>query len=295
VGRLGGRVVAAAGRYAVVATGDVGDERFDLVDWRTGARLRRLTDLLSLGGDRQVSVSADGTVAWVSLGASVLTPGAREPIRVPFPPVPGEEPGDQLRLGDGLMALRRLTRDDVGDYASTFQVTRPDTQPTSSAGTGGSERRIVDGQRVGGGWAFDGRRLAWATQPCGQFVIQVFDLAGAPPADAPQRCAVPAIESAPIRMRDTRHLPVTLTCPPTPARGCAGFLGADLRRPGSRRRVASTFLQIVRMPAATTRSVRLAIIKPRRLRDVHRLRAEISFEAFGGGGSTAARANVTRR
>jgi hypothetical protein len=76
--------------------------------------------------------------------------------------------------------------------------------------------------------------------------------------------------------------------------GCAGLLGADLQRPGSHRRVASTFLQITRLPAGTTRTVRLAVTSPRRLRGLHRLRAEVEFDAFRGS-ATVAHARVTRR
>ncbi len=292
-GRFDGPVIAAAGRYAVIGMGPVDDLRFEEVDWRSGARVRRLTDVLDVDRDRQVSVAEDGTVAWRSLDAEVFAPGAGNPVGVPFPPVPGGSIDDQVRLGGGLLAVRRVTRRDFDD-SSTFQVSRPDTEPTSSAGTGGSERRGVDGQPVGGGWAFDGRRLAWATRPCGQFVIQVWDLAGAPPPAAPDRCAAPSIDRRPIRMPDRRHLPVTLTCPASPAQGCAGLLFADLQRPGSHRRVASTFLQIYRMPAGATRAVRLAVTAPRRLRRLHRLRAEIEFDAFRGD-ATVARANVTRR
>jgi hypothetical protein len=281
--RLAGPVVAAAGRYAIVDTGGPHDEQLELVDWRSGAPLRRLADLAGIERDRQVSVAGDGTVAWASRDAEVLPLGAKDPVAVPFPPVPGGSIADQLRLGGGLLAVRRVTRRSLEDV-HTFQLT----------GLDGSDRREVDGQRVGGGWAFDGRRLAWATQPCAQFVIEVWDVAGAPPPDAPDRCAAPAIGSEPIRMRDRRLLPVTLTCPASPAQGCAGILGADLQRPGSHRRVASTFLQITRLPAGATRTVRLAVTTPRRLRGLHRLRASIGFEAFRGG-ATVAHANVTRR
>jgi len=105
---------------------------------------------------------------------------------------------------------------------------------------------------------------------------------------------VPAIGRAPVRMRDTRHLPVTLTCPPVPVQGCAGILGADLDRPRTHRHVAAAYLQIYRLPAGTAGTVRLAIIKPSRVRGVHRMRATIEFDAFRGG-ATVAHANVTRR
>jgi hypothetical protein len=281
--RLAGPVVAAAGRYAIVGTGGPRDEQLELVDWRSGARLRRLADLVGIERDRQVSVAGDGTVAWAGRNAEVVPLGAKDPVAVPFPHVPGGSIADQVRLGGGLLAVRSVTRRSLEDV-HTFQLT----------GLDGSDRREVDGQRVGGGWAFDGRRLAWATQPCAQFVIQVWDVAGAPPPDAPDRCAVPAIGSEPIRMRDRRLLPVRLACPASPAQGARAFWARICSGPGAiggspRRSSRSPACRPAPRAPSGSRSPRLG-----GLRGLHRLRASIGFEAFRGG-ATVAHANVTRR
>ncbi len=86
--------------------------------------------------------------------------------------------------------------------------------------------RTVDGQDGGFGWAFDGARLAWVAQPCAQTVVQVWDLAGEPPAPAEPRCATAAVGR--VRLLG-RRLRVSLSCPASaPAQGCAGFVRADL-------------------------------------------------------------------
>jgi hypothetical protein len=266
VRRFDRTVVAAAGPYALLAAGE-GD--FDLVEWRSGARVRTVETGLgdpdshpAGGADHRIAVAADGTVAWEDSRLAVLAPGASEPRRIHVKGIV-DPLVEQVRLGGGLVAAREVAF--AEGLTQVFQVSRPD-------GTG---VRRVDGQPSAGGWAFDGARLAWATRPCAQTLIQVWDLAGAPP--PPEHCVTARPARRAVRIPDTHALPVTLACPPVPAQGCHGYLEAALYKPHGRRLLTDTALQAYTLPAGTTRTVHLRILGRRRLRGLHRLVARAEF------------------
>ena len=233
--RFKGRVLAAAGGYAVVARHlDDVDPVVRLVNWRTGRRVRTLPErAFRFEDDRQVSVGADGAVA--------LATEQHRPTR-------DETIGDQVRLAGGLLAHRRVLRDNSLEDNDVFWVSRPD----------GSQARRVGGQRHGGGWDFDGTRLAWATQPCAQILVQVWDLATAPPPPAADHCATPRLPRGTVELRG-RSLRIKLVCPAVPAQGCAGDIVASLYR---RHQIGQTYAQHVRLPAGAMRTVRLRIFRP---------------------------------
>ena len=136
---------------------------------------------------------------------NVLAPGADQPRTVPREP----ERTYEVALAAGRLATR--TGGGLED-PTTFQV----------------DDRKVDGQRTPYGWAFDGTRLAWAAEPCGNPVIQVWDLATDPPPPANDRC----IRARLVRRREARpqgrggH-----RSPQLPADPRAGLRGRGRRRP----------------------------------------------------------------
>jgi len=159
-----------------------------------------------------LDVDADGTLAFLrGYALHVVAPGGRATTR----PVDVQE----LALTGGLLATRSHS---LGAF-NRFRV----------------GEREVDGQDGGFGWAFDGARLAWVAQPCAQTVVQVWDLAGEPPAPAEARCATAAVGQ--VRLVG-RTLKIRLSCPATaPVQGCAGFVRADLERNGRKRAEADAW------------------------------------------------------
>jgi hypothetical protein len=266
-------VLTAAGPYALVDAGPFRFAELRLVDWRTGAPVRSVEENLNdeetgsaPRAERQVAVGPDGTIAWVRSNLFVLPPGAREPREISLY-VKGleNELVEQVRLAGGLVATRKVAFPTAA--AQAFQVSAPD----------GSGVRRVDGQYSHGGWAFDGRRLAWATRPCAQTVIQVWDLSGAPPAKAPERCVTASVVRRAVRIRDTHALPVTLRCPATQPQGCDGVADAGLYTPDGRRELTYTAVFPYTLPAGTTRTVHLRILHRARRRGRRRLVADAEF------------------
>ena len=283
-GLVDGVILAAAGSYAVVAARTDFERNIRLVDWRTGRQIRRLPDLVLLGDEaRQVTVGPDGTVAFVSGDRiRVIAPGGkattlRRPAR-------DEVIIDQVRIAGGLLAHRRVFRDDQAEDRDVFWISRFD----------GSSARRVGGQRNGGGWDFDGAHLTWATQPCAQIVVQHWDLAAAPPPAAAADCSTPTVDRRPVKMRRARTLPVTLTCPRMPAQGCAGQLHATLRLPRSHTELTETYLTPVRLPAGAQRTVRLKILRSHRLRALRRLQARVEFSSLDYSTQRTVRLDVSR-
>jgi hypothetical protein len=255
-----GPVLAAAGTYAVVREAT----QMALFNWRTGQRLRTLgPGPFSDDYRRQVTVDERGTVVFAAL--------TDRTTRNPFGAT------DEVRLADGLLAQRREIADEEFDEEhgarthGMFWVSRPD----------GSQTRRVRGQRIGGGWDFDGRRLAWATQPCMQITIQLWDLAGDPPAPASERCGVPRVRTARLKYRDTAVW-FKAVCPRHPARGCDGDMRAVLRRPSGGPRVDVTFATEIHMAAGTRKRVGLYTGIPKEIRRVHGpLRGRFVFTSHG--------------
>jgi hypothetical protein len=258
--RFPGPVLAAAGTYAVVREAT----EMALFNWRTGQRLRTLgPGPFSDDYKRQVAVDERGTVVFAAL--------TDRTTHNPFGAT------DQVRLAGGLLAQRRDIADDEFDEEvgarshGMFWVSRPDASRT----------RRVRGQRIGGGWDFDGRRLAWATQPCMQITIQVWDLAGDPPAPASERCGVPRVRLARLKYRDTA-IWFNAVCARRPARGCDGEMHAVLRRPGGGPRVDLTYGTQIHMAAGTRDRVGLYTGIPKAIRRVRgALRARFVFTSHG--------------
>ena len=258
--RFPGPVLAAAGTYAVVREAT----RMALFNWRTGQRLRTLgPGPFSDDYKRQVAVDERGTVVFAALTDRTTDN--------PF------GASDQVRLAGGLLAQRRDIADEEFDEEhgarshGMFWVSRPD----------GSQTRRVRGQRIGGGWDFDGRRLAWATQPCWQITIQVWDLAGDPLPPASERCGVPRVRSARLKFRDTAVW-FNAVCPRHPARGCDGDMHAVLRRASGGPRVDLTFSEGIHMAAGTRKRVGLYTGIPQAIRRVHGpLRGRFVFTSHG--------------
>jgi hypothetical protein len=185
-----------------------------------------------------------------------------------------------VRLAGGLLAQRELIADEEFDEEwgrrshAVFRVSRPD----------GSAARRVSGQRWGGSWDFDGRRLAWVTQPCYQTVIRVWDVTTGRPtaprsgaasrgsAAAPCGSTTPATSSCSRRRtRVAPHAAATATCAPSSASAAAAV--ASPRRTSSR---------AIHLAAGTTDGRWLNIGDPRKLRSVRgALRARFIFKSHG--------------
>jgi hypothetical protein len=261
--RFPGPVLAAAGAYAVVFEADT----MSLYNWRTGQRIRTLrSDPFLSPEERGVAVAADGTV--------VFADEVNHVTDNPF------EASDQVRLAGGLLAHRQRIADEDFDEDwgqrshAVFWVSRPD----------GSAARRVSGQRWGGSWDFDGRRLAWVTQPCFQPVIRVWDVTTGRPSRAPERCGVPRIRSGTVRLdRDQDELLFKATCPRRPARGCDGDMRAVIRLRRGGRRITDTYeLPAIHMPAGTTARRWLNVADSRRLQATPgALRARFVFKSHG--------------
>jgi hypothetical protein len=185
-----------------------------------------------------------------------------------------------VRLAGGLLAQRELIADEEFDEEwgqrshAVFWVSRPD----------GSAARRVSGQRWGGSWDFDGRRLAWVTQPCYQTVIRVWDVTTGRPDRASERCGVPRIRSGTVRLDDAGdELLFKATYPRRPARGCDGDMRAVIRLRRSGRRITGTYeLPAIHLAAGTTDGRWLNIGDPRKLRSVRgALRARFIFKSHG--------------
>lgn len=255
-----GPVLAAAGTYAIVRE----PNKMALYKWRTGQRLRALgPGPFSDDYKREVAVDGHGTVVFGAL--------TDRKTHNPF------GAGDQVRLADGLLAQRRDILDEEIDEElgatshSRFWISRPD----------GSRTRRVNGQRTGGGWDFDGRRLAWATQPCMQITIQLWDLAGDPPPPASERCGVPRVRDARLKYRDTA-IWFNAVCPRRPARGCDGDMRAELRRPSGGPRVDLTFFTPIHLAAGSRKRVGLYTGLTKAIRRVHGpLRGRFIFTSHG--------------
>jgi hypothetical protein len=241
-----GPVLAAAGTYAVVE----GPSDVALYNWRTGQRLRTVdVDSFGPAARRRVAVDADGTVA--------IAGDVERTTHNPF------GASDEIRLAGGLLAQRRVIADEELDEEfgarsrTRFWISRPD----------GSATRRVSGQRFGGGWDFDGRRVAWATQPCAEVRIQVWDLADDPPRPASEKCGVPRIRRAKL-ISHSGVVWYKATCPRRPARGCDGELRAVLRRAGGGRRVGATHRFPIHLRAGETDRNGLAVEDPVALRRI---------------------------
>lgn len=244
-----GAVLALAGSRAVLATPKKGTVRatYRLADWRTGALVRPLPGFTRYGDDeRRIALAADGTVAYTTLGGveTIGPGGARRVLRRK----PGEEEiAQELLFAGPLLAEWRVERSNGSDDRAWVRIQRPD-------GTGA---RTVVPQLVGGGWSAANGRVAWAVRPCAQTVVQVWDLAGPPPAPAPDLCTLGRLSTAPVRLTRGGRLPIAVTCPPAPAQGCAGDVLAELRPAAVRREVGETFLTPYEVPAGTTRTLNL--------------------------------------
>lgn len=278
--RLTGRVVAAAGVYAIVETAPDGASRLALVNWRTGERIRLLPSEATNVLPDLVGVDTDGTIAYFNHAGAVEVQ-AITGARVATLELPEAfEPFDDLRIAARAVAVRRTTRDSLAQDVSRFTVWR--------AG------RIlrVSGQRVGGGWDFDGRRLTWATQPCALTTIQVWDLDTPPPTPAREDCT-PAVAAPTARLGTAgRALRVRLTCPAAPEHGCAGSIHADLVTRRGGRRVGETFLTDYRIRAGSSATATLQLLRPVKSRRPLAGRLELSSSA---GGFTARKRVVIRR
>lgn len=278
--RIAGRVVAAAGAYAIVDTSPDEARRLALINWRTGERIRLLPSEATSVQPGLVGVDTDGSIAYFT-NAGAVAVQAITGIRVTTLELPEAfEPFDDLRIAAGAVAVRRITRDFQTQDVSRFTVWRA-----------GRIHR-VSGQRVGGGWDFDGKRLTWATQPCALTTVQVWDLDTPPPTPAREACTLAA--SAPTARLGTpgRALRVTLTCPPTPEHGCAGSIRADLITRRGGRRVGETYLTEYRIRAGSSTTATLQLLRPVRSRRALAGRIELSSMH---GGPTARKRVVIRR
>jgi hypothetical protein len=233
---VGPDLLAAAGSYAVARVPE--PDRLQALDWRSGAPLGPAHEVTLIPGVSNVSIDDDGTVAWIEDGVKLLAPGATAATALPLA---RERDGVlQVAAAGGLVAVR----DWSGVEENRLQVSARD----------GSGRREVDGQHGSYGWAFDGTRLAWVAQPCGQTVIQVWDLSGDPPPPADDRCAHARPSALTLKRR---RLTVDLRCPRAPAIGCAGFVTAVLYR--GTRRLSSTDTAHYRIEAGRRGTVRLRV------------------------------------
>ena len=247
--RVPERIIAAAGPYAVVSPDE---QSLLLIDWRTGATVRRVPDVSLTSVFQQVALDADGTLAWTrDADIKVLALGADQPRTVQ------REPGHLYEVA--LAAGRLATRTGRSGEPTTFQV----------------DDRKVDGQLTPYGWAFDGTRLAWAAEPCGNPMIQVWDLATDPPPPANDRCIRARFADVKLR-RKGAVLSVRLSCPATPVRGCAGAVAADLFA-GSRK-VAQTGWWQYRVRPGTTSVERLRVERHGRLRGHKHLVARVKVD-----------------
>src|SRR4051812_31998714 len=204
-----GRVLDAVGAFAVLETA-AGMTR---LEWRTGRRIDDVPSVSLDPGADTVSLDADGTVAWAQDGTMhVLAIGEQQPRRIPLKQDGGIT---GVKLAGGRLAYRH--DDALGRV--TFTVSARD----------GSGVRHAEATHGPFGSTFDGGRLAWVDQPCALPVVQVWDLAAEPPAPPTDHCIRARIASKALRLNRARsRFSVELSCPPAPARGCAGEIGSDV-------------------------------------------------------------------
>jgi hypothetical protein len=255
IATIDGMAAVVGGTYAAVQ--EYEDRWMDdtvEVDWRTGRRIRSISpEVGSLdGADGRVALDPDGALVYFGEnGVSVAPlPPARATRIAPAMPSPTDEDvslDGTLATGGGLVA-QRIEDDTSESIWPTFAVT----------GRDGSARRTLTGQREprDSRWGFDGTHLAWVAQPCAQPVIQVWDLAGPPPASVPDGCAMPEVARRSIGYR-RGSLRVPMTCPATATLDCAGTLSGS---------APDAYLHDVRLPAGTTQTVALKVVSPRSLR-----------------------------
>ena len=252
--RVPERIITAAGRFAVQY---LNEQTLIVSDWRTGATVTRVDNVSLSPGAREVALDEDGTLAWARDSLiSVLAPGADQPRMVTR---------DRDRTYDVALAGGRLaTRTGGAAGDATFQL----------------DDRKVTGQRTPYGWAFDGTRLAWAAEPCGSPVVQVWDLATDPPPPADDRCIRARVVPASAKLsRQGAMVTVRLSRPPTPVRGCAGEVAADLFAGPA---LARTGWYEIRVPAGTTAVERLRVEHHGRLRGHKRLVARVKVDNRSG-------------
>jgi len=266
--RVDERLVAAAGRYAVIA----GTDHLRVVDWRTGAQIRRVRDvhLSPLAAD--VGLGEDGTLAWAGDGRiQVLRPGARRPRPVGNV----DEFLNRVQIAGSRLAVRGISDD------GTSRVTVSGLDRRGSRSVDGQAQRSHDPGRTEFGWAFDGARVAWVAQPCALPTIQVWDLAEDPPARVSEKCGATQLPAGPLKLSTSRRaLGVAATCPAVPADGCAGELSAEFFAGG--RQVGDGYLTAFTVPAGTTKTVRVKVVSPRKLRGGTGLTAVVSLSNSDG-------------
>lgn len=226
---------------------------------------------------RDASIAADGTIAWVEAdGVKVLRLGAATPRSVRLPAADGIT---QVRLAGGRLAVHR--NDIAGD--NRLRVSAPD----------GSGARRLAGQRGPLWWDFDGGRLAWVAQPCAQSVIQVWDLEGEPPPAVENHCARPRLVASSLRLtRAGTRIPIRLSCPPSPERGCAGDVFGEVR--SGARKLAETYWHPYRIAAGETATTEVRIVRHKRLRGARRLVARVLVDD-GSGRPAVKRLRLSRR
>jgi hypothetical protein len=209
------------GRYLLVLESDEPSPAvydFVVYDVKTGQELYRVPDQPPYG-----AVGEDGLVALFDPSSGQLSWADRgEPFPHPIAMVaPTNNVSFMVRrrviafvTAIGVGVPRRLTLFSLNGE----QVSQADDEPA-------------------GDWDFDGRRLAWVSEPCQLGVIRIWDPTDDPPDLADRPCPAAAVRGASSRVGRRGRIFVKARCPVRPALGCSGTmrLVAKARRPSRRR------------------------------------------------------------
>jgi hypothetical protein len=207
-----------AGQYVMFALDDAGGRGLAVADRATGDVVYRVE------GAYRPSLAADG-----SLAVEVENDDGSSDIQVASPAQP--TPRTVLHLGAGQHDDFVLTPGRLA--ASVDSVGQPSTlEVMDLSGRVLTSIRPYGASRI----AFDGRHLAWVSQPCLTASILSWDLQD--PASVPGQgrptCPAPLLRA---RRRVTRHVRVfglRMHCPASVSPGCVGSVFAFVRRAGRR-------------------------------------------------------------
>ncbi len=196
------------GRYlAVLESDEPSPAVYDFVvyDVTTGQQLYRVEDRPpygALGEDGLLAFfdPSSGQVSWADPSEPFLHPVAR------LTPTFGPE-----------LTVRKRT----------IAVVTPDSSRSALEhhviDTAGNRQSQVDSERTAD-WGFDGRRLAWISEPCALAVIRIWDPGDDPPYLADARCPAAAVRDASSHVGRRGRIFVKARCPRRPKLGCSGTM-----------------------------------------------------------------------
>ena len=211
-----------------------------------------------------VAAADDGSAAFVVHGGAAV---GFAPADGSAPRTVGVRGAAEVRTGGDLLAVRSVSRG-----TSTFTVLRRDGSFVAS---------LPSAAPTGAAWDFDGRRLAWLSQPCASVSIAVWELGTEPPAEATD-CALPQPGTPSVELR-RRLVRIPFTCPGYLRGECAGAvtLRFALRSRGRRSFAAPPSWSVVEPGRRSALIVRLGP-EARRLRGLRRVAMTVAVAGTTG-------------